>query len=299
MRIAVDVGGTFTDVVVLGDDGARLRREKVETVPRDPASGVLGGFAKAGAALDELDFFVHGTTLGINALLTRTGARVAIVTTMGFRDVYEVGRTDREPMYDFKYRRQPTLVPRRMVLEVGERLTFDGSVLQPFDRVSAVAAARSVRELGAEAVAVCFLHSYANPAHELEMAGVLRDECPGISVTLSHALSREYREYERTSTSVIDAYVKPITTTYLETLERGLADGGFGGRFLLTRSGGGAMTVATAKEQPVHLVLSGPAGGVIGAAALGKLLDNENLITIDMGGTSLDASLIADGRAKI
>ena len=138
MRIAVDVGGTFTDVVVLGEGDGGLRHEKVETVPSDPARGVLAGFAKAGAELAALDFFVHGTTLGINALLTRTGARVAIVTTKGFRDVYEVGRTDREPMYDFKYRRPPTLVPRRLVLEVGERLAYDGEVLVPFDRESAV-----------------------------------------------------------------------------------------------------------------------------------------------------------------
>jgi N-methylhydantoinase A len=299
MRIAVDVGGTFTDVVVLGEGDGGLRHEKVETVPSDPARGVLAGFAKAGAEPAALDFFVHGTTLGINALLTRNGARVGIVTTAGFRDVYEVGRTDREPMYDFKYRRPPTLVPRRLVLEVGERLAHSGEVLVPFDRASAVTAARRIREQGVESVAVCFLHSYANPAHELEMEQVLQDECPDVSVTLSHRLSREYREYERTSTAVIDAYVKPITTTYLETLERNLDEGGFGGHFLLTRSGGGAMTVVSAKEQPVHLVLSGPAGGVIGATAIGRALGYDNLITIDMGGTSLDASLIAGGHAKI
>ena len=299
MRIAVDVGGTFTDVVVLGEGDGGLRHEKVETVPSDPAKGVLAGFAKAGAELATLDFFVHGTTLGINALLTRTGARVAIVTTTGFRDVYEVGRTDREPMYDFKYRRPPTLVPRRLVLEVGERLAYSGEVLAPFDRESALTAARRIREQGVEAVAVCFLHSYANPAHELEMEQVLRAECPHVSVTLSHRLSREYREYERTSTAVIDAYVKPVTTAYLETLERNLDEGGFRGHFLLTRSGGGAMTVVSAKEQPVHLVLSGPAGGVIGATALGRKLGHDNLITIDMGGTSLDASLIAGGHAEL
>jgi N-methylhydantoinase A len=246
-----------------------------------------------------LEFFVHGTTLGINALLTRGGARVAVVTTQGFRDVYEVGRTDREPMYDFTYRRPKSLVPRRLVFEVEERLTHRGEVLVAFGRESASLVARRLREEGVEAVAVCFLHSYANPAHELEMEQVLREECPGVSVTLSHRLSREYREYERTSTAVIDAYVKPITSSYLETLERKLEASHFAGQFLLTRSGGGAMTVAAAREQPVHLVLSGPAGGVIGAAALGGVLGRENLITIDMGGTSLDASLIAGGHAAV
>jgi N-methylhydantoinase A len=297
--VAVDIGGTFTDVVVLDDGDGLLRHEKVETVPGDPAGGVLGGFAKASVDLAGLEFFVHGTTLGINALLTRGGARVAVVTTQGFRDVYEVGRTDREPMYDFTYRRPKSLVPRRLVFEVEERLTHRGEVLVAFGRESASLVARRLREEGVEAVAVCFLHSYANPAHELEMEQVLREECPGVSVTLSHRLSREYREYERTSTAVIDAYVKPITSSYLETLERKLEASHFAGQFLLTRSGGGAMTVAAAREQPVHLVLSGPAGGVIGAAALGGVLGRENLITIDMGGTSLDASLIAGGHAAV
>jgi N-methylhydantoinase A len=299
MRIAVDVGGTFTDVVVLGDDGDGLRYEKVETVPSDPAHGVLTGFEKAQAELDGLEFFVHGTTLGINALLTRGGARVAIVTTRGFRDVYELGRTDREPMYDFKYRRPPTLVPRQYVLEVDERMRHTGEPLVPFDLESARAAARRITELGASSIAVCFLHSYANPAHELEMEEVLKVECPGVFVTLSHRLSREYREYERTSTAVIDAYVKPITTSYLESLDGRLRSSGFKGHFLLTRSGGGAMTVGAAKDQPVHLVLSGPAGGVIGATALSGVFERENLITIDMGGTSTDASLIAGSQPKI
>ena len=299
MRVSVDVGGTFTDVIVLDEATGELRLEKVETVPADPASGVLAGFAKAEAELAKVDFFVHGTTLGINALLTRRGARVAIVTTKGFRDVYELGRTDRDPIYDFKYRKPPSLVPRRRVFEVDERLTFRGVVLRPFDEAGARAVAQRLNQLEVDAVAVCFLHSYANPAHEALMEAVLRKECPQLSVTLSHTLMREYREYERTSTTVIDAYVKPITRSYLQTLERNLADRGFGGRFLLTRSGGGAMTVASAMEQPVHLVLSGPAGGVIGAAALAGPLGQENLITIDMGGTSLDASLVAGGEPQV
>jgi N-methylhydantoinase A len=299
VRIAVDVGGTFTDVVVLDDLGDSLGHEKVETVPTDPASGVLGGLGKAGVALRSFDFFVHGTTLGINALLTRSGARVAIVTTKGFRDVYELGRTDREPMYDFKYRKPASLVPRSLAFEVEERLDYRGGVIVPFNREEARLVAQRLAEQHVEAVAVCFLHSYANPDHERQMQEVLAAECPGVFVTLSHELSREYREYERTSTAVIDAYVKPITKTYLEALERSLELGGFQGRFLLTRSGGGAMTVSSAKEQPVHLVLSGPAGGVIGAAALGDILGHRNLITLDMGGTSLDVSLVADSHAKV
>ncbi len=299
MRIAVDVGGTFTDVIVLDEVTNTLRLEKVETTPQDPARGVLQGFRKAEARLSDLDYFVHGTTLGLNALLMRTGARVAIVTTKGFRDVYELGRTAREPMYDLKYRKPKPLAPRSLAFEVTERCDFQGNVLTPLDRAEAVALARQLRDLGVEAVAVCFLHSYANPNHELLLAEVLRQECPTLLISLSHQLSREYREYERTSTVVVDAYIKPVIRGYLAKLDRALRAEGFAGHFLLTRSGGGAMTATSAAEQPVHMVLSGPAGGVIGAQAFSQLLGQPNLITLDMGGTSLDAALVVDGRITI
>ena len=299
MRISVDVGGTFTDVIILDEKTDRLRLEKVETTPQNPASGVLQGFEKANARLGEIDYFVHGTTLGINAILTRTGARVAIVTTKGFRDIYALGRTSRDPMYDFKYRKPETLVPRYLAFEVEERTDFQGEVLTPFNSEEASNVARRLREIGVESVAVCFLHSYANPAHELAMEAILAKEHPEALVTLSHRLSREYREYERTSTTVIDAYIKPVMRGYLDELDRELQNKGFGGHFLLTRSGGGAMTAASAKEQPVHSVLSGPAGGVIGAAYLSELIGVENLITVDMGGTSLDTSMVVGGQVQV
>jgi len=299
MRIAVDVGGTFTDVIVLDEATNTLRLEKVETTPHDPAAGVLQGFRKTDVRLSAIDYFIHGTTLGLNALLTRTGARTAIVTTKGFRDVYELGRTSREPMYDLKYRKPKTLVPRSLAFEVAERCDFQGNILTPLDHAEAVALARQLRALGVEAVAVCFLHSYANPAHELLMAEILYQEYPTFLVSLSHQLSREYREYERTSTVVLDAYIKSVIRGYVAKLDNALRVEGFGGHFLLTRSGGGAMTAASAAEQPVHTVLSGPAGGVIGAQALSQLLAQSNLITLDMGGTSLDASLVVDGRITI
>ena len=299
MRISVDIGGTFTDVIVLDEKTGSLRLEKVETTPQNPADGVLAGFDKAEADIEHIDFFVHGTTLGLNALLTRTGARVAIVTTKGFRDVYLLARTSRDPMYDLKYRKAESLVPRYLTFEVDERVDYHGNVLRPFDHKGAAEIARKIKEKGVESVAVCFLHSYANPDHELAMARALNEVCREVSVTLSHNLSREYREYERTSTTVIDAYVKPIARSYLERLDGKLRESGFDGRFLMTRSGGGAMTLEAAKEQPVHLVLSGPAGGVIGGAYLSNKIGHKNLITIDMGGTSLDASLIADGQMTV
>ena len=287
MRIAVDVGGTFTDVVVLDEQSGVLRFDKVETVPDDPGAGVLDGIEKAGVDLAGVSVFVHGTTLGLNALLTRTGAEVAIITTRGFRDVYLLGRTDRDPLYDLKYRKPDSLVPRYRIFEVTERMNYKGEALVEFNREEALALAEKLRRQGVRSVAVCLLHSYINPAHELALAETLAGVYPELSITLSHRLTREYREYERTSTAVIDAYIKPLTRTYLEKLDAELNARGFNGSFLLTRSGGGAITVDAAKEEPAHLILSGPAGGVIGATAFGALIDEPNLVTIDMGGTSL------------
>lgn len=299
MRVSVDVGGTFTDIILLDEERGTFRLEKTETTPHDPSVGVLAGFRKAGVDPAAVRYFIHGTTLGLNALITRTGAKVAIVTTEGFRDVFLLGRTSREVMYDFKYRKPPSLVPRHLIFEVPERMNCEGQVLKPFDWEAAARVARCIQEAGVEAVAVCFLHSYANPQHERFMAQVLQEHCPGVSVALSHELSREYREYERTSTAVVDAYIKPLVRTYLERLDGELRRAGFQGRFFMMRSGGGAMTLATAVRQPVHLVHSGPAGGAVGGAYLGRLLGQENVITLDMGGTSLDTSLVVGGQVHL
>jgi len=293
-RVAVDVGGTFTDVVKLDPETGDLVFDKVSTTPDAPTRGVLVAFQKAKAELDDVVMFTHGTTLGLNALLTRTGARIAIISTRGFRDVYLLGRTDRRVNYDIRYRKPTALLERADTFEVTERSRFDGSVETPLDRQDARQVAEEIARRGYDAVAVAFLHSYAHPEHEIQMREILADVAPGVAVTLSHELSREYREYERTSTAVLDAYIKPVVAEYLEKLEAELDEGGFKGRFLMTRSGGGAMTAKAARNQPVSLILSGPAGGVIGAAALSHLIDQPNFITVDMGGTSLDASLIID-----
>lgn len=295
VRVAVDVGGTFTDVVKLVPETGELRFEKVPTTPQEPSRGVLDSFGKAEADLHEVAMFNHGSTLGLNALLTRSGARIATVATRGFRDVYLLGRTDRVPMYDIKYRKPAALLERYDTFEVTERSLFDGSIAVPLDEQEARELAREIAKRGYEAVAVAFLHSYVAPENEQRMREILLEEAPGVQVTVSHELSRAYREYERTSTAVLDAYIKPIMRSYLQTLEGELADRGFEGQFLMSRSGGGAMTATTAREQPVNLILSGPAGGVVGAAGFSKLIGRPNLITIDMGGTSLDASLVLDG----
>lgn len=295
-RVAIDVGGTFTDVVTLDSTTGSLKFDKVPTTPSDPQRGVLDGFHASGVGIDAITYFIHGTTLGLNALLTRSGAKAGIITTEGFRDVYLLGRTDRIPMYDFKYRKPQSLVERYHTLEVPERLDFEGNVITEFDEIAAREVGKRVAELGLDSVAICFLHSYVNPAHEQKMAEILKQEAPNVQVTLSSALSRELREYERTSTAVLDAYIKPIMRKYLAKLQQSLRSEGFVGQFLMTRSGGGAMTADSAKEAAVNLILSGPAGGVLGAAWFAKATGEQNLITIDMGGTSLDASLVVAGQ---
>jgi N-methylhydantoinase A len=295
-RVAIDVGGTFTDVVDLRTDTGEIRFDKVPTTPAQPTTGVMDAFGTTQVPLSQVTMFTHGTTLGLNALLTRTGARTAVVATAGFRDVYLLGRTDRRTNYDITFRPPPALLQRYDTFEVPERSLFDGSVHLPLDADAAREVAATIAARGYDAVAVAFLHSYANPAHELRMREILSEVAPAVAVTLSHELSREYREYERTSTAVLDAYVKPIVRRYLHRLEGELAADGFVGRFLVTRSGGGAMTASAAREQPVSLILSGPAGGVIGATAFSALIGEPNLITVDMGGTSLDASLVVDGQ---
>lgn len=294
-RVAVDVGGTFTDIVRLDDDGA-LRFEKVPTTPDEPTRGVIDSLRRAETPMADTTMFTHGTTLGLNALLTRSGARTAVVATRGFRDVYLLGRTAREGNYDILYRKPPGLLERYDTYEVTERMLFDGTVHQEFDPEDARRVAVLIRDRGYQALAVAFLHAYANPSHENAMREIINEVAPGMEVSISSDLSREYREYERTSTAVLDAYIKPIVRTYLYHLENELTSSGFDGRFLMMRSGGGSMTAAAAREQPVNLILSGPAGGVIGAAGFSRMVGEPNLVTVDMGGTSLDASLIIGGR---
>jgi len=295
-RVAIDVGGTFTDVVSLNEGSGTVAFDKVPTTPADPQRGVLDGFAAAGAPFPDISTFVHGTTLGLNALLTRRGAKTGIITTQGFRDIYLLGRTARSPMYDFKYRKPESLVARSDIFEVPGRLDYAGSTLIEFDDAQAREVAQQIADRGLEAVAICFIHGYVNPDHEERMVRIMSEVAPQVEVTRSSALSREIREYERTSTAVLDAYIKPIVRRYLGKLTSSLADEGFDGQFLMTRSGGGAMTAATVQEAPVNLILSGPAGGVLGASWFARTTEHPNLITIDMGGTSLDASLVVDGQ---
>lgn len=300
MYVAVDIGGTFTDIAVHDPTHARTSFTKVLSHRADLVGAVLEGLERSGASVDAIDLLVHGSTVAINALVERDGARAALVTTAGFRDVYEIGRINRPESFNLDFRKHRPLVPRSRVVEVTERLRHDGTTVTPLDEDDARAAARRVRELGAEAVAVVFLHSYADPSHEERMAEILRDECgEDLFVTVSSELSREYREFERTSTAAANAYVGPRVSGYLEDLERRLDQLGFAGELLLMQSNGGLYDVATARRQCIQMVESGPAGGVRGTIELSRRLRLDRTIYFDMGGTTAKTCVVSDGDAEL
>ncbi|WP_432839865.1 hydantoinase/oxoprolinase family protein [Dactylosporangium sp. CA-092794] len=300
LRLAVDIGGTFVDAMELDTATNRVRFRKASTTPARPADGVLAAVAALGTDLSQVELFIHGTTLGLNAVLERRGAATGIITNEGFRDIFLIGRGNvpADHMYDFQYERPPSLVKRRHTAGVRGRLDYKGRVVEELDRDSVLTAARELVEVqGVRSIAICFLHAFLDPAHERAAAAIIRERYPDVSLSLSTDIAREYREYERTSTTVLEAYIRPIFERYVDELEQGLAEGGFAGRFLIMRSGGGAMTSAAAKRSPTHTVLSGPAGGIVGAAYLAGALGRDSLLTFDIGGTSLDACVIEQGSA--
>jgi N-methylhydantoinase A len=295
--VGVDVGGTFTDLVAWDVDGGDVLRAKVLTVPADPVRGVVAALREAAVNLQDSDRFVHGSTIAINAVLQGTGARTALLTTLGFRDVLEMGRKNRPDMYNLFFEPRLCPVPRTLRLEVGERLLWTGEVLRPLDRENVTAALASLPD-DVEAIAICFLHSYANPAHESEAAIAARAARPNAYVTASTELSRESREYERTATAVVNAYVGPLVSTYVGKLELELKEAGCAAPLLITQSNGGVMPASVAIAQPVRTMESGPAAGVTATAALGRALSESDLIAFDMGGTSAKACVIEDGEPE-
>ena len=300
LRLAVDIGGTFVDAIELDTASGEFRFEKASTTPRNPSDGVLEAIDRLATPLERTALFTHGTTLGLNAVLERRGARVGIVTNDGFRDIFLVGRANVPDahMYDFKYARPEPLVRRRRIAGVKGRLDYRGRVVDELDEAGVVDAARRlVEEHGVEAIAVCFLFAFIDPSHERRARALIREAFPDTRISISSDIAREHREYERTSTAVLDAYIRPIFERYVDELESRLRERTFDGRFLIMRSGGGAMTAEAAKRSPTNTVLSGPAGGIAGGAFLARALDRRDLITFDVGGTSLDVCMIEDGRA--
>lgn len=299
MRLATDIGGTFTDLVYLDEKTGTVGLAKASSTPPTFGDGIMDALKKSAVAAEAVEQFVHGTTVVINALMQRTGARTAIVTSEGFRDVLEIGRANRPDIYNLRFRKQPPFVPRHLRFEVPERMNYKGEVVTPLESDAVAKVAVRLKAEGVEAVAVSFLHSYANRGHEEMAAAVLRSHLPGVKVTTASGLTREWREYERTSTAVLNAFVQPVATDYLRSLTRDLRDAGMGAPLFGMKSNGGTQTFAVLEDQPIHLVESGPVGGVIGAAAVGKAIGIPNLITLDIGGTTAKCALQDDGLVKV
>ncbi len=294
-RLGVDVGGTFTDLVLVAPDGRALTRKVLSTTAdysRAIISGAMALLAEASLPTDAVAEVIHGTTVATNAILERKGARTGLITTAGFRDLLEIGRLRLARLYDLDFQRPAPLVPRRLRLEVTERMSHLGEIITPLERESAEAAIDRLLVEGIESVAVCLLHAYANPAHEQAIAELVKKRVPDLALTISSEILPEMREFERTSTTVTNAYVMPVMARYLESLERELGRRGLRAPLLVMQSNGGVMTAEAGRRRPVHVIESGPAAGVIATAALARRIGERNVISIDMGGTTAKASVI-------
>jgi N-methylhydantoinase A len=299
LQVAVDIGGTFTDLVVFDETTGATLESKTSTTPADFARGVLDAIRIGDVAAETIGYLVHGTTVVINAITQRAGVTTALVTTAGFRDALAVGRGNRPDMYNLKFHKPDPFVPRRLRFEVRERVAADGTVATPLHLCDLDRVAAACREQGVEAIAVCFLHAYAHPEHERQAAAYLGDRLPGVTISASSDITKEWREYERSSTVVLNAYVQPILDRYLEKLEADLRGLGVPGRLFAMLSNGGTAAFDSARRQPIQLVESGPAGGIIGAALVGEQIGEPNVISLDVGGTTAKCSLIEGGDVKI
>jgi N-methylhydantoinase A len=289
----------FYDVdAVTGRPGA-IRVAKADTTPPEFERGVLDAMAKAGLSPADLDFFAHGSTVVINALTERKGVKTALITTEGFRDVLEIARGNRPDLFNFNFQKPKPFVDRHLRAELRERSSFKGELRTPVDLSPLPALLDRFRREGVEAIAISFLHAYANPENERRTADAIRAAWPEVAVLASHEISREWREYERTSTAVLSAYVSPIARRYIESLERKLGEGGFEGSLFMMQSNCGIATVEAAKANPITMVESGPASGIYAAAYLGRQIGERNLIVLDIGGTTAKCTLIEDGQIKV
>jgi N-methylhydantoinase A len=295
LRLSADVGGTFTDVAAFEEATGRLKLGKTLTTPSRLVTGIETGVGKAGAAFSSAQLFLHGTTVAINTILERTGAPCALITTQGFRDIYEIGRVNRPESYNLFFQKHKPLIDRDLRFEIRERMDAQGRVLIPLidDEVRAVAAEAVKR--GVKAIAILFLHSYRNPAHEKRAKRIVEEAYPDLFVTASHELSQEYREYERTSTTAANAYVGPRVRSYLGEMGGHLKETGFDGTFLVVQSTGGLFDLEEARSSCIRMLESGPAAGVIGARTLCANIGVRNAIAFDMGGTTAKAGVIHDG----
>jgi N-methylhydantoinase A len=303
IRAATDVGGTFTDIVYFTTDSATGVQEivtaKSDTTPPNFEQGVMNVLHKSGVSLEEIAFLAHGTTLVINALAERSGVKTGLITTEGFRDSLEIARGNRPDFFNLHYEKPPPFVPRYLRREVPGRMSQTGQERRPLDLTGLPAIMDDFRAEEVGAVAICLLHSYANPSHEQNVLDRVRELWPDVSVVASHQISREWREYERASTAVLSAYVQPVAERYLGRLADELRDGGFGGQLYIMQSNCGVDSVEKTKEIPITMIESGPASGFWGAAELGRLIGDANVLALDIGGTTAKCSLIEGGHVKI
>jgi N-methylhydantoinase A len=293
--VAIDIGGTFTDLIGFDDADRRFVEAKSLTTPAQLGQGVIDCIRKSALTAAAVDELIHGSTIAINTLIERKGAKTGLVVTRGTRDVYIIGRGNRPEAYSLFFHRHRPLVPRHLTREVDERLLSSGEVHVPLDRAGIAEACRVLAAEGVEAVAVCFLHSYVNPEHECIAGDMIRAAMPRAYVSLSHEILREYREFERMSTTVVNAYIGPKVGGYVQELEASLGDIGFRGALSIMRSNGGVMTPEIATARPAAMMESGPVGGIIASAQVGCALGFRNVISFDMGGTTAKASLVREG----
>ncbi|WP_421953363.1 hydantoinase/oxoprolinase family protein [Polaromonas sp.] len=296
IRIAVDIGGTFTDMAAFDESSGELLFGKALSTHGELVKGIQNTLDGAGASVKDGNLFLHGSTIAINTLLERSGARTALLITEGFRDIYEIGRVNRPDAYNLFFSKHEPLIKRSLRYEVSERLLADGSIYKELDEDAVRVLARKLKEQNVEAVAVLLLHSYRNPAHEMRVKAIVQEEIPGIFVTASHELSQEYREFERVSTVAANAYVGPRVSTYLGELETHLTEQGFKGDFYAVQSTGGLFPLDDARRECVRMLESGPAAGVIGAQAICEQLGLGDAIAFDMGGTTAKAGVISEGK---
>ncbi|MDG6996116.1 MAG: hydantoinase/oxoprolinase family protein [Nitrososphaerota archaeon] len=302
-RLGFDIGGTFTDLIAIDESSGKATVVKCPTTPKDPSRGVVNGLESLLSQLkiagNDLSLAVHSTTLVTNTVIEKSGAVTALLTTKGFKDVLEIGREKRITVYDIFEEKLPPLVPRYLRVEVGERSLYNGHIEKKVDKNEIVRIARKLSKLRVESVAVSFIHSYANPEHERKVKETLSKALPEIGVSLSSEVLPEWREYERTSTTVINAYAQPKTRKYMHVIENTLRERGFGGRLFIMQSSGGLSTVDSASRFPVKIIESGPAAGALAAAYLGKLTGASNMLSFDMGGTTAKCCLIVGGEPRV
>ena len=297
-RIGIDTGGTFTDLICFDADTGSVTSLKVASTPKAPTEAFIASITESGAPPAEFDFLVHGTTVATNALIQRAGAKVAFVCTAGHEDIPYIQRVNRQYLYDLSWDKpRPLLQSRRHCLGVRERMDARGEALVPLEAEAVSELCDRIAEIEPEAIAVCLLFSYLNTAHEERLAAELRRRFPETPLSVSHEVAPIWREYERSSTAIADAYVKPLMQRYVGSLKTGLAAAGIGIDWAMMKSNGGLMDASAAADHPVHLVMSGPAGGAVAAEHIADLMGLDNLVTLDVGGTSADVSLILGGRA--